>query len=160
MHPHRLRSDRARSSCRCHRHSPLPTSARSCISAALAGSRFPKAAMHGARVAHITFHERRRHGCSPRTWILEAAARQHMKRCVRLSASWGHGQVGRCGGGTATRNITSGVVLEAGAHRGYLAAHSRLVKADRGVAQWLMRRESFDSRLPAGGSLCQVACPA
>ena len=83
-----------------------------------------------------------------------------MKRCVRLSASWGHGQVGRCGGGTATRNITSGVVLEAGAHRGYLAAHSRLVKADRGVAQWLMRRESFDSRLPAGGSLCQVACSA
>ena len=121
--PQRLRSDRARSSCRCHRHSPLPTSARSCISAALAGSRFPKAAMHGARVVRRTrmgpgqtspstrrrSAERRPHGGSPRAWILEAAARQHMKRCVRPSASWGHGHVGRCGGGTsATRNITSG----------------------------------------------------
>jgi hypothetical protein len=121
--PQRLRSDRARSSCRCHRHSPLPTSARSCSSAALAGSRFPKAAMHGARVVRRTrmgpgqtspstrrrSAERRPHGGSPRAWILEAAARQHMKRCVRPSASWGHGHVGRCGGGTsATRNITSG----------------------------------------------------
>jgi hypothetical protein len=87
------------------------------------GSRFPKAAMHGARVVRRTrmgpgqtspstrrrSAERRPHGGSPRAWILEAAARQHMKRCVRPSASWGHGHVGRCGGGTsATRNITSG----------------------------------------------------
>ena len=92
--------------------------------------------------------ERRPHGGSPRAWILEAAARQHMKRCVRPSASWG--QVGRCGGSTATRNITSGVVLVAGAHRGYLAAHKRLVLADRGAAQWFTRRESFDSRLHGG----------
>ena len=170
-HLQRLRSDRARSSCRCHRHSPLPTSARSCISAALAGSRFPKAAMHGARVVRRTrmgpgqtspstrrrSAERRPHGGSPRAWILEAAARQHMKRCVRPSASWGHGHVGRCGGGAATRNITSGVVLVAGAHRGYLAAHKRLVLADRGAAQCLRRRESFDSRLHGGSR--PYACP-
>ena len=172
----RLRSDRARSSCRCHRHSPLPTSARSCISAALAGSRFPKAAMHGARVvrrtrmgpgANITVHEKalRRAATArrlPRAWILEAAARQHMKRCVRPSASWGHGHVGRCGGGAATRNITSGVVLVAGAHRGYLAAHKRLVLADRGAAQWLRRRESFDLRLHGGSRpyACTRKCTA
>jgi len=133
--------------------------------------------MHGARVVRRTrmgpgqtspstrrrSAERRPHGGSPRAWILEAAARQHMKRCVRPSASWGHGHVGRCGGGTsATRNITSGVVLVAGAHRGYLAAHKRLVLADRGAAQWLRRRESFDSRLHGGSRpyACTRRCTA